>query len=72
MCNRIRSIFWMNPVATLAVSPLRRLFNWNKLIGVRRMLGLSVMAYALGHLTLYCIDLAFDWGLIVSEIVKRR
>jgi sulfoxide reductase heme-binding subunit YedZ len=29
------------------------------------------MAYALGHLTLYCIDLAFDWGLILSEIVKR-
>lgn len=58
-------------LVTLAVSPLRRILDWSKLIGVRRMLGLSVLAYALGHLTLYCIDLAFDWGLILSEIVKR-
>ncbi len=56
---------------SLAISPLRRLLDWGKLIGVRRMLGLSVMAYGLGHLALYCIDMAFDWGLIVSEIVKR-
>jgi sulfoxide reductase heme-binding subunit YedZ len=58
-------------LVTLAVSPLRRILDWGKLIGIRRMLGLSVLAYAIGHFTLYCIDLAFDWGLIVSEIVKR-
>lgn len=58
-------------IATLAVSPFRRLFDWGKLIGIRRMLGLAVMAYALGHLALYCIDMAFNWGLIVSEIAKR-
>jgi sulfoxide reductase heme-binding subunit YedZ len=58
-------------LVTLAVSPLRRIFDWGKLIGVRRMLGLSALAYATAHLALYCIDLAFDWGLIVSEIVKR-
>jgi sulfoxide reductase heme-binding subunit YedZ len=58
-------------LVTLAISPLRRILDWGKLLSVRRMLGLAVMAYALSHLTLYCIDLAFDWGLIVSEIVKR-
>lgn len=58
-------------LVTLAVSPLRKILDWGKLIGVRRLLGLSVLAYGLAHLTLYCIDLAFDWGLIVSEIVKR-
>lgn len=58
-------------IATLAVSPFRRLFDWGKLIGIRRMLGLAVMAYALGHLALYCIDMGFNWGLIVSEIAKR-
>jgi sulfoxide reductase heme-binding subunit YedZ len=58
-------------LVTLAVSPLRRILDWGKLIGIRRMLGLSVLAYAAGHLLLYCIDLAFDWGLILSEIVKR-
>jgi sulfoxide reductase heme-binding subunit YedZ len=58
-------------VITLAVTPLRRILDWNRLIGIRRMLGLSAMTYALGHLALYSIDLAFDWGLILSEIVKR-
>jgi sulfoxide reductase heme-binding subunit YedZ len=58
-------------LVTLAVTPLRRILDWGKLIGIRRMLGLSVLAYAAAHLVLYCIDLAFDWGLIVSEIVKR-
>jgi sulfoxide reductase heme-binding subunit YedZ len=58
-------------LVTLAVSPLRKILDWGKLIGIRRLLGLSVLAYGLAHLTLYCIDLAFDWGLIVSEIVKR-
>ncbi len=58
-------------VLSLAISPLRRLLDWGKLIGVRRMIGVSVAAYALCHLSLYCIDMAFDWSLIVSEIVKR-
>jgi sulfoxide reductase heme-binding subunit YedZ len=58
-------------LVTLAISPLRRILDWGKLLGIRRMLGLSVLAYAVAHLTLYCIDLAFEWGLIVSEIVKR-
>ncbi|CAM5772339.1 sulfite oxidase heme-binding subunit YedZ [Bosea minatitlanensis] len=58
-------------ILSLAISPLRRLLDWSKLIGIRRLLGLSVMAYALGHLGLYCIDMAFDWGLIVSEIARR-
>ncbi len=58
-------------LVTLSVSPLRRLLDWSKLIGIRRMLGLSVLAYALAHLALYCIDLGFDAGLIVSEIAKR-
>ncbi|KPF66555.1 hypothetical protein IP69_14705 [Bosea sp. AAP35] len=56
---------------TLAISPLRRVLDWGKLLGIRRMLGLSVLAYAAAHLTLYCIDLAWDWGLIVTEIIKR-
>ncbi|MCO5093393.1 sulfite oxidase heme-binding subunit YedZ [Bosea sp. (in: a-proteobacteria)] len=58
-------------LATLAVSPFRRLFDWGRLIGIRRMLGLGALAYALGHLALYTIDMAFDWGLIVSEIARR-
>lgn len=58
-------------LVTLSVSPLRRILDWGKLIGIRRMLGLGAMSYALAHLLLYCVDLAFDWGLILSEILKR-
>ena len=59
-------------ILSLAISPLRRLLDWNRLIGVRRMLGLSVMAYALGHLGLYCADMAFDWGLIGRASCRER
>ncbi len=58
-------------LVTLAVSPLRKILDWSKLIGIRRMLGLGAMSYAFAHLLLYCIDLGFDGGLIVSEIIKR-
>jgi sulfoxide reductase heme-binding subunit YedZ len=34
-------------LVTLAISPLRRILDWGKLLGIRRMLGLSVMFYGL-------------------------
>ena len=58
-------------VATLAVTPLRRIGAWPKLILVRRMLGLSALGYALVHLALYALDQAFDVTRIASEIVLR-
>ncbi|KQP30184.1 ferric reductase [Methylobacterium sp. Leaf102] len=56
---------------SLAVTPLRRLANWPKLILVRRMLGLTVLAYALIHLALYVVDQNFVLTKVVSEIVSR-
>lgn len=35
------------------------------------MLGLSALAYALLHLSLYCLEEGFVWSTIVSEIVLR-
>lgn len=58
-------------VATLAVTPLRRIANYPKLILVRRMLGLAVLGYALLHLSLYALDLAFDLKRIATEIALR-
>jgi sulfoxide reductase heme-binding subunit YedZ len=58
-------------IATLAVTPLRRIANYPKLILVRRMLGLAVLGYALLHLSLYALDLAFDLKRIATEIVLR-
>ncbi len=56
---------------SLAVTPLRRIANWPKLIMVRRMIGLATLFYALSHLVLYSWDLKFDLVKIIWEIVQR-
>lgn len=60
-------------LATLAVSPLRRLLGWPELTGFRRMLGLFAFFYAALHLMTYVwLDQFFDWGEIARDIAKRR
>mgnify|MGYP006300619753 CR=1 FL=1 len=56
---------------SLAVSPVRRLWGWTALMGVRRMLGLAAFFYAAGHLTLYAADQDWRWLHIGGEIVSR-
>jgi sulfoxide reductase heme-binding subunit YedZ len=57
---------------TLAVTPLRRLTDWNWLLRLRRMLGLYVFFYAIVHLSSYvAFDHVFDAGEIMHDIVKR-
>jgi sulfoxide reductase heme-binding subunit YedZ len=56
---------------SLAVTPLRLLWRWNRLILVRRMVGLAALAYALGHLAAYAA--LEDWVLakVAGEIATR-
>jgi sulfoxide reductase heme-binding subunit YedZ len=56
---------------TLAVTPARRLFDWNRLIQIRRILGLSALTYILVHFTLYTIDSRLDLDFVAHEIVFR-
>jgi sulfoxide reductase heme-binding subunit YedZ len=56
---------------SLAVTPLRFVGGWPDLILVRRMLGLSALAYTALHVTLYVALEAFDLGKVASEIVLR-
>jgi sulfoxide reductase heme-binding subunit YedZ len=56
---------------SLAVTPLRRIADWPKLILVRRMLGLAALSYVFAHLCLYVIDQNFILVRVVSEIVSR-
>ena len=56
---------------SLAVTPLRRVANWPKLINLRRMLGLTALAYAVIHLALYVVDQNFVLTKVASEIVLR-
>ncbi len=55
----------------LAVTPLRAVLQWSRLIVVRRMIGVAAFAYALTHLTLYAADQMFDLAKVASEIVLR-
>jgi sulfoxide reductase heme-binding subunit YedZ len=59
-------------LASLSVSPLRRLTGWNQLIKFRRMLGLFAFFYAALHFSIYMVlDHFFDWQAIVKDILKR-
>lgn len=59
-------------LVTLAVTPLRRLFGWNRLIAYRRMLGLFAFFYACLHLSTYLVfDQFFDLGAIWEDIAER-
>lgn len=55
----------------LLVTPLRAITGQNRLLLIRRMLGVSALAYALIHLGLYVFDLKFDLVKVASEIVLR-
>jgi sulfoxide reductase heme-binding subunit YedZ len=59
-------------LATLAITPLRRLTGWHRLIQYRRMLGLFAFFYASLHFLSYVIlDQYFAFDAIVADVVKR-
>src|SRR5277367_5245984 len=55
----------------LAVTPLRQIWEWPRLILVRRMIGVAAFAYVLIHFSLYTASEAFDLGKVATEIVLR-
>jgi sulfoxide reductase heme-binding subunit YedZ len=55
----------------LAITPLRHVLNWSRLLVVRRMVGVAAFAYAVGHFGLYAADQAFDPAKIATEIALR-
>lgn len=65
-------------LATLSVTPLRRLTGWNWLAKHRRLLGLYTFAYALLHLSTWAfldvqivVDDLVGWDTIWTDITKR-
>ena len=59
-------------LVTLAVTPIRRLTGWNRIIQYRRMLGLFAFFYAVVHVTAYVtFDRFFDFRSIWADVVKR-
>lgn len=62
-------------VITLAITPLRRITGWNRLIRYRRMLGLFAFFYGCLHLAVWLtdrwLDPLFGPDLIFDDIAKR-
>ena len=59
-------------VATLLVTPVRRLSGWNRIVQYRRMLGLFTFFYASVHFAIYVgVDQFFAFGFIVKDVAKR-
>lgn len=58
-------------LVTLAITPLRLITGWGKLMQLRRMLGVAALAYALIHLFLYVVQQRYDLVVVVLEIIKR-
>ena len=58
-------------LVSLAVTPMRRIGRWGKLIAVRRMLGVAAFGYAGLHLALYIVQQHFDLVQVTEEIVSR-
>ncbi len=57
---------------TLAVTPLRRLTNWNVVIQFRRMLGLFAFFYGTLHFASYwAFDLVFAVDRLFADVAKR-
>jgi methionine sulfoxide reductase heme-binding subunit len=59
-------------VATLALTPLRRVTGWNRLISVRRLVGLFAFFYATLHfLTYVLLDRYLEFGEVIGDILQR-
>ena len=59
-------------LASLSITPLRRLTGWTDLIKFRRMLGLFAFFYVLLHFSTFLVlDHFFDFDRIAKDIVKR-
>ena len=55
----------------LAITPLRAILSWQRLVLVRRMVGVAAFAYILLHFTLFIADENFNLVTVASEIVRR-
>ena len=59
-------------VATLLITPVRRITGWNWLQKYRRRFGLIAFTYAVLHLLTYAIlDVEINWAIMLEDVAKR-
>jgi len=56
---------------TLAITPALTISRWRRLIIVRRMIGVTALAYTIAHLTIYLALRFWDFAFIAREVVAR-
>lgn len=59
-------------IATLLITPVRRITGWNWLQKYRRRFGLLAFTYACLHLLSYVfVDIQLDWTILLGDFTKR-
>jgi sulfoxide reductase heme-binding subunit YedZ len=60
-------------IATLIITPLRRLTGWHEVIRFRRMLGLFAFSYGVLHFVSYVwLDQFFNVAAMLDDLMKRQ
>ena len=60
-------------IATMTVTPIRRLTRWNRVVQLRRLLGLFAFFHACTHfLSYFGIDQLFQLQYILEDVLERR
>jgi sulfoxide reductase heme-binding subunit YedZ len=63
------TVRWL--MLSLAITPFARIAEWPRLLTVRRMIGVTALAYGLAHFSLYIVDQKFHLLTVASEIALR-
>ncbi|MDH3222393.1 MAG: sulfoxide reductase heme-binding subunit YedZ [Gemmatimonadota bacterium] len=59
-------------LAAMAVTPIRRLTGWNRIVQLRRLVGLFAFFHASLHFLAYAgLDQFFEWPYIVEDVIER-
>lgn len=58
-------------LASLAITPARRIFGWTQLITIRRMLGVGAVAYTLAHIVMFLWLIRYDPAIFMKVEVPR-
>ena len=52
---------------SLAITPAARVLDWPRILLVRRIVGLTALAYAVAHLCLYVVDENYRLDFVVAR-----
>jgi len=69
--------YWSGVLATailllaLAITPALTIFRWSRLIVVRRMIGVTALAYTIAHILIYFALRFWNFASIANEMVTR-